>query len=104
MNNPTPAADGRPNSGRPGGYVSEFTQFMDQYLAEHPEEIQEQRRGWAIWWNRPVDFEEVKKAAEDSVPTDGYYYGPSIPRKPTPGGDGGSAGESTAAPPPQPSS
>lgn len=59
------------------GYVSEFTAFMENFLAEHPEEIQEQRRGWAIFWNHKMDFDEMKKAAGDSVPTEGYYYGGS---------------------------
>lgn len=59
------------------GYVSEFTAFIDRYLAEHPEEVEEQRRGWSIFWNRRVDFDEMKKAAGDSVPTEGYYYGGS---------------------------
>jgi hypothetical protein len=56
------------------GYVSEFEQFMDKFLGEHPEVVEDQRRGWYIFWNRKVDFEELNKASEDSVPTKGYDY------------------------------
>lgn len=56
------------------GYVSEFTQFIDKFLEEHPEVVENQRTGWYIFWNRKVDFEELKKASEDSVPTKGYWY------------------------------
>lgn len=81
LSGPGPASDRRlPAGRRVVGYVSDFEQFMGRYLVEHPEEVEEQRRGWAIWWNRPVDFDELKKAAEDSVSTESYYYGPSLPR------------------------
>lgn len=56
------------------GYVSEFTQFMDKFLEEHPEVIENERRGWRIFWDRKVDLAELKKASEDSVPTKAYYY------------------------------
>ena len=56
------------------GYVSDFTQFMDKLLGEHPEVVENQRRGWYIFWERKVDLEELKKASEDNVPTKGYYY------------------------------
>lgn len=29
-------------------YVSEFANFMDQYLKDHPEQVQEQRRAAGI--------------------------------------------------------
>ena len=56
------------------GYVSEFEQFMDKFLGEHPEVVEDQRRGWYIFWNRKVDLEELNKASEDSVATKGYDY------------------------------
>ena len=31
-------------------YESELTQFLKQYLAEHPEELESQRKGRAAWW------------------------------------------------------
>ena len=56
------------------GYVSEFTQFMDKFQGEHPEVVESQRKGWAIFWNHKADLEELKKAEQDSVPTKPYYY------------------------------
>lgn len=56
------------------GYVSEITQFLDEFLDEHPEVVDEQKRGWHIFWDRNVDQVELKKASEDSVPTKPYYY------------------------------
>jgi uncharacterized protein DUF3460 len=38
-------------AGRPG-YESDHTRFMAKYLAEHPEEIESQRRGRAAWWDK----------------------------------------------------
>ena len=56
------------------GYVSEFTLFMDKFLEEHPEVVENQHNGWHIFWDRNVDLGELKKAGEDSVPTKNYYY------------------------------
>ena len=33
-------------------YESELTQFLKQYLAEHPEELESQRKGRAAWWDK----------------------------------------------------
>ena len=33
-------------------YESELTKFMRQYLADHPEEVESQRKGRAIWWDK----------------------------------------------------
>jgi len=59
------------------GYVSEFTQFMNQYLAKHPEVVEDQKRGWGIFWDRKVDRAAIKKAEEDSVPDDSYGFYPA---------------------------
>lgn len=56
------------------GYVSEFEQFMDKFLGQHPEVVQDQRNGWYIFWNHKADLEELKKADESNVPMKGYEY------------------------------
>ena len=33
-------------------YVSEPTRFIQEYLATHPEEVESQKRGRAIWWDK----------------------------------------------------
>jgi Protein of unknown function (DUF3460) len=61
---------------RPGheGYVSEFTAFMDNLLQQHPEYIDDQHRGWSIFWDHEVNFDELKRAEKDMVPIKPYHY------------------------------
>lgn len=57
-------------------YVSEFTVFMNHYLEEHPEVVEDQHRGWNIYWDHKVDFAELKQAEEDRVTDDSYGFNP----------------------------
>ena len=34
-------------------YESDATRFLRQFLAEHPEELDEQKKGRALWWDKP---------------------------------------------------
>lgn len=56
------------------GYVSEFTEFIDHYLADHPEVVADQHDGRLIYWDRRVDLKEQAKAEGDSVAADGYGF------------------------------
>ena len=33
-------------------YESDITRFMKEFMAQHPEEVESQRRGRAIWWDK----------------------------------------------------
>jgi hypothetical protein len=33
-------------------YESDLTKFMRQYMAQHPEEIDSQKKSRAIWWDK----------------------------------------------------
>ena len=33
-------------------YESDLTKFIRRFLAEHPEEVESQRQGRAIWWDK----------------------------------------------------
>ena len=33
-------------------YESDITKFMRKFLEEHPEEVESQRKGRAIWWDK----------------------------------------------------
>jgi hypothetical protein len=55
-------------------YVSEFMNFMNQYLKEHPEVVEEQRRGWNFFWNAKVDLTAPDITKEDCVPNDSYGF------------------------------
>ena len=57
-----------------GGYVSEFDQFINGYLAQHPEAEEDRKRGWYIWWDHRVDLDELDKQRADSVPEKPYHY------------------------------
>lgn len=58
-------------------YVSEFTNFMNHYLAEHPEVVEDQKHGWKIYWDHSVDFAVLKEAEVDTVPDDTYGFYPA---------------------------
>ncbi len=36
-------------------YESDLTRFIRQYLEQHPEEIESQRKGRAIWWDKSAE-------------------------------------------------
>ena len=33
-------------------YESDLTKFMRDFLTDHPEEVESQRKGRAIWWDK----------------------------------------------------
>ena len=64
----------RHRPGAQGGYVSEFEQFLDNYIAQHPEVEEDQMRGWYIWWDHKQDIAERAKERRDSVAVKPYSY------------------------------
>lgn len=56
------------------GYESEHTKFMREWMAAHPQEVEEQKKGRALWWDKPQSPELTKSFAEAKVPTRKYYY------------------------------
>lgn len=59
-------------------YVSEFTSFIDGYLAEHPEVVKDQWIGREIYWDKKVDLPAIEQAERDQVPIDGYGFDYSV--------------------------
>jgi hypothetical protein len=55
-------------------YESEHTRFIREWLAQHPEEIEEQKKGRALWWDKPQQVDEQQRARESRVPQKAYYY------------------------------
>lgn len=56
-------------------YESEHTKWMREWLANHPEELQVQKGGRALWWDKPPQDEEtMRRFAEARVPQKAYYY------------------------------
>ena len=48
-------------------YESDLTKFMREFLAQHPEEVDSQRKGRAIWWD---------KGAGERAPTPSMHHAP----------------------------
>ena len=56
-------------------YESEHTKFMREWMEKHPEEIQEQEKGRALWCDKPPQtLEAMKNSAAAEVPNKAYYY------------------------------
>lgn len=56
-------------------YESEHTKFMREWLKKHPEELEVQRSGRALWWDKaPQNPDEMRRAKESDVPQKAYYY------------------------------
>jgi hypothetical protein len=56
-------------------YESDHTQWMREWMRQHPEEAGVQKTGRALWWDQPPrDEDAVHRLAEARVPQKGYYY------------------------------
>lgn len=61
------------------GYTSEFTQFFQAWLAEHPEARASARQGRSLWWDKPQNLAWLAEQAAARVPTLPYYYDTAHP-------------------------
>lgn len=56
-------------------YESDYTKFMREWLQQHPEELKEQLKGRALWWDKGNrDLDEQARLAAAKVPQKPYYY------------------------------
>ena len=56
-------------------YESEHTCFMREWMEKHPQEIEVQKSGRALWWDKaPATAEERQRQLAASVPQKPYYY------------------------------
>jgi hypothetical protein len=53
-------------------YVSEFDQFMEHYLEEHPEVTDEQQHNWQSFWEPQID-PLASRFARESYVADSMY-------------------------------
>ncbi|MDD3352893.1 DUF3460 family protein [Zoogloea sp.] len=56
------------------GYESEHTKFMREWMEKHPEEREEQKKGRALWWDKPQDAETQQQYAAARVDQKPYPY------------------------------
>ena len=59
-------------------YESDLTIFMRELFRKSPRLADAQKQARAIWWDKKVDFDELKRARESSVPIRGYVYYPLV--------------------------
>ncbi|MXS84619.1 DUF3460 family protein [Nitrosomonas sp. HPC101] len=55
-------------------YESEHTKFMRELLASRPDLIKKQEEARAIWWDKKVDREALKRFKEARTPQKSYVY------------------------------
>ena len=56
-------------------YESEHTVFMREWLAQHPQELDVQKAGRALWWDKsPREADAVARLAAARVARKAYYY------------------------------
>lgn len=56
-------------------YESDHTRFMREFMAKHPEQLQVQQQGRALWWDKPPRDEAAQeRLAGAKVVQKAYYY------------------------------
>jgi hypothetical protein len=56
-------------------YVSEFTEFLQDYKVKHPHVVDEQRKSRAIWWDKkPQSTQDREEIADSRLKQQGYVY------------------------------
>ena len=55
-------------------YESDLTKFMRQYLEQHPEELETQRKGRGDWWDKSGDERTSPPPARRSPKAGGAEY------------------------------
>ena len=55
-------------------YESDITKFLKDLKAKQPDLERKQREGRAIWWDKELDREELKRQQAARVPQQGYVY------------------------------
>lgn len=55
-------------------YESEHTKFMREWMAKNPEQVEVQKKGRALWWDRPQDSELSKQLAAGKIAQKPYPY------------------------------
>ena len=55
-------------------YESDHTKFMREWMETHPEQRDEQKKGRALWWDKPQDDQTTREFAAAKVPAKAYPY------------------------------
>jgi hypothetical protein len=55
-------------------YESDLTKFMREYLEKHPEEIESQKKGRAVWWDKDPETRTPPAPARHAPRAGGAEY------------------------------
>jgi hypothetical protein len=55
-------------------YESDLTRFIRELKQKRPEIERKQREGREIWWDKQLDWDELRRYADSKVPQKGYVY------------------------------
>ncbi len=55
-------------------YESDTTKFLRDLLREKPQIVEEQEKGRALWWDKKLSLDELKRAEESRVKQQPYVY------------------------------
>jgi hypothetical protein len=56
------------------GYESDATRMIRELLEIKPEIADEQKKGRALWWDRKLDLDLLRRERESRVAQKGYVY------------------------------
>lgn len=56
------------------GYESDVTRFIRELKTKRPDLERKQREGRAIWWDKELDFDELRRREQARVPQPPYAY------------------------------
>jgi len=55
-------------------YESDITKFIRELKAKSPDLTRRQREGRAIYWDKQLDEDQLRRWRESNVPQPGYVY------------------------------
>ncbi len=55
-------------------YESDITRFLHELKEKKPDLERKQREGRAIWWDKELDSEQLKRWRQSKVPQRPYVY------------------------------
>jgi hypothetical protein len=55
-------------------YESDITRMIRELLQEKPHIVLEQKKGRALWWDKKLDLEDLKRTRESKVKQQAYVY------------------------------
>jgi len=67
-------AEGSKMSDLDRSYVSDHTKWIDEQLNKHPEWVEDQKVGRALWWDKKQDMQVVERNTASNVPQKPYPY------------------------------